>query len=610
VKPVWRCVGKARGRMRHELANGTALALLLAGTGSSGPAEAPGAGGLRPIEVDCQRPIGVVRSMQGVNDGPITPDQAHDLSTYYAEMGVDSVRLHDLHGSVDIHWVFPDFDADPTDADNYDFASTDLHIAAIRSVGADIIYRLGYSWGENAVPPSDYTKWASICVHIVKHYNDGWANGFHYGITDWEIWNEPDIPEFWTGTPEEYFSLYEVTADAIKNHDPSLRVGGPVLAGDLRFLARFLDYCSAHDVPIDFVSWHLYGWGGPYGIYLRAQEVQHVMDAHGFSSLPSYLTEWNEWVDDWRDWDGLRADPELAAFTVSELIYLQDSPTDVANYYRGDTHVWGGMFNGDGSPGKAFYAFRAFRMLLDTPNRVYCRESDASGYAIIAGLSGDGQALTVLISDFQSTSAGYDLSVHTLPWGDQPFGYRRYALDASHDLEIVESDILSGGDFSTTEEMSSPSVHLIRLEAEAARDAAVTSVAVCPAEVSAGEPVSITVVAGNNGPVAETFDVTVDYGTAEIGTQRVTGLAPEAEATLTFTWDTTVVSPGDYRIEAVATLTGDANTANNVLSAEQEVTIRQAVWIAIPRLCVGIGAAMGMPAGVLSAVRFLRRRRS
>jgi xylan 1,4-beta-xylosidase len=595
--------------MKQRLATIIALALLLASTLWDAAPKTAAAGPNSTIEVDLQRPIGAIRSLQGVNNGPITPDQAYDLSTYYTDIGVDWVRLHDLHGSVDIHWVFPDFDADPTDPENYDFTSTDLHIGAMKSIGADIIYRLGYSWGENAIPPSDYDQWASICVHIIEHYNDGWANGFHHNITYWEIWNEPDIPEFWVGTPEEYFHLYEVTANAIKDHDPNLKVGGPALAMGVDYLEDFLKYCGTHDVPLDFVSWHIYGWRGPYDIYLKAEEVENAMETYGFSSLESFLTEWNEWVDDWQEWDSLRNDPEIAAFTASELIYLQDSSTDIANYYRGDTHVWGGMFNHDGTPGKAFYAFKAFKMLLDTPNRVYCSGSDTQGYATIAGISDDGRTVTVLVSDFDSGFGGYDLSVQNLPWEEKSFTYQRYIIDETRDLELVESKTLNATDFSTTEEMESPSVHLIRLEAQAVRDVAVMSVTPSPTEATIGENVTITVVVENNSSVAETFDVSAYYDTAEIDTQTVTDLAAGAGKTLTFAWDTSGIDAGGYTIKAVATLTGDSNTANNALNADETVTVKEVPPPTIPWMWIVIGMAVVMVVSVVTIAACMLTRR-
>lgn len=381
------------------------------------------------IEVDCQKSLGRIRSLQGVNNGPIPWNEAYNLSDYYTDIGVDWVRLHDLHGpiiaydwdsewvgAVDIHYIFPDFEADPNQPENYNFTRTDLHIKAIKAIGVDIIYRLGYSWGQpypSPPPPPDYEKWADICLHIIRHYNDGWADGFHYNITYWEIWNEPDIEIFWNGTPQQYFDLYNVTAIAIKSYDPNLKVGGPCLAYKLDFLEGFLNYCKSYSVPLDFVSWHVYG-ANPYEVSLRAEAVENLMETCGFSSLESALTEWNLWTE-WDEWDIVRQNPATAAFAASGLIYLQNSSTDIANYYRGDTWRWGGLFTSEGTPGKAFYAFKAFKMLLDTPNRVYCTGSDTQGYATIAGISDDGRTVTVLVSDYGSSSGGYNLTVQNLP---------------------------------------------------------------------------------------------------------------------------------------------------------------------------------------------------
>src|SRR5205085_9026480 len=108
-------------------------------------------------------------------------------------------RLHDCHWPnpdvVDIHAVFPDFDADAELPSSYDFRLTDEYIAATRATGAEIIYRLGesieHTWIKRFVhPPGNFQKWASICRGVIRHYNEGWADGFYYGIRYWEIWNE------------------------------------------------------------------------------------------------------------------------------------------------------------------------------------------------------------------------------------------------------------------------------------------------------------------------------------------------------------------------------------------------------------------------------------
>ncbi len=83
-------------------------------------------------------------------------------------------------------------------------------------------------------------------------------------------------------------------------------------------------------------------------------------------------------------------------------------------------------------------------------------------------------------------------------------------------------------------------------------------------EVIVGDPVSITVVAANNGTEAETFNVTAYYDATAIGTQKIINLTPGAYETLTFIWDTPNVNPGEYSIKAVASVvTGETNTDDN-----------------------------------------------
>ena len=42
-----------------------------------------------------------------------------------------------------------------------------------------------------------------------------------------EVWNEANLEVFWSGTPEEYLKLYDVTAAAVREVDSRLVVGGP-----------------------------------------------------------------------------------------------------------------------------------------------------------------------------------------------------------------------------------------------------------------------------------------------------------------------------------------------------------------------------------------------
>jgi uncharacterized repeat protein (TIGR01451 family) len=100
-------------------------------------------------------------------------------------------------------------------------------------------------------------------------------------------------------------------------------------------------------------------------------------------------------------------------------------------------------------------------------------------------------------------------------------------------------------------------------------------------DVCQGGEVTITVTIDNlSCGDAVPFDVTVTYdGTTKlIGTQRVEGGLPGCEYTvLTFVWDTTGVTPGEYDIVACAD-TGheveELNETNNCLTMETDLWIR------------------------------------
>ena len=79
-----------------------------------------------------------------------------------------------------------------------------------------------------AYPPNDYNKWGELVYQWVKH------SVARYGQKEveswyWEVWNEPNA--YWRGTMEEYFKLYDYSADAVKRALPTAKIGGLNIAG-------------------------------------------------------------------------------------------------------------------------------------------------------------------------------------------------------------------------------------------------------------------------------------------------------------------------------------------------------------------------------------------
>ena len=105
-------------------------------------------------------------------------------------------------------------------------------------------------------PPKDWDRWGelvgNLAAHLVQRYGADEVAG-HWAF---EVWNEPNLDVFWSGTQQEYFRLYDVSARAIKSVHPGLRVGGPAsaAAGWTRELLAHLDTSGA---PLDFLSSHV-----------------------------------------------------------------------------------------------------------------------------------------------------------------------------------------------------------------------------------------------------------------------------------------------------------------------------------------------------------------
>jgi hypothetical protein len=458
----------------------TLLGILLALAGSSA------------VEVDAGKVIGKIRSFQGVNCGPapLVAGKAADVTRQYKDLRVDLVRTHDFFGptDVDARWpadpdpisrrveasgdkaIFRDWNADPEDERSYNFGPSDQIIKAIVDSGAEVYYRVGRSWGADPTPPPDFDRFASVTRHIAMHYNAGWARGFHYNIRYWEIWNEPDVKRawdpsyiqpFWTGTPQQYFTLYEKVARALKAFDPKLKVGGSTMANGAQegpYRRGFISYCAERKVPLDFYSWHLYHTP-PTDASLMVgigATVRRVLDAAGYTQAESVVSEWNLSRS-----NAERARPgsmEMGIFPAAAIIHLQDAAIDHTLYYRGD--ATGRLFSTRGEYLKPAYALKATAMMLETPERLGV-VAGGDGPLVLAGRAAGGGKVQVLVCNFRR-EGGYSLRVKNLPWAK--CRVKRYRLTETEDLAPGTETVAEGGRFEASGELPSFGLELFVLE--------------------------------------------------------------------------------------------------------------------------------------------------
>lgn len=386
------------------------------------------------LRIDFSRKLGPIKKVNGVGQPPILGITNSSLLHYLTDANIPYSRLHDVGGTfgggcyVDIPNLFPNFDADENDPASYFFAHTDWLIGELILSGVEPVYRLGVTI-ENAAaryasprihPPKDFAKWARVCEHVIRHYTEGWADGFRYPIHYWEIWNEPDnhvetrLNEMWQGTPEQYYELYSVTANHLKACFPHLKIGGPASCGFyavleqernprteffMDFFRGFLRYISSqeHKAPLDFCSWHSYGTISETRIY--ADCCRHLLDEYGFSGVETQLNEWNP-------------SPRVfglikhAALVGGMLLMLQNAPVDTAMFYDARIGIsqYGSLFNPiTHEPYADYDAFVLFGRLLRLGTQADVTLDAENVYAVAATDGTEGGVMIVNTAEMDTS---------------------------------------------------------------------------------------------------------------------------------------------------------------------------------------------------------------
>jgi xylan 1,4-beta-xylosidase len=243
------------------LITGTASAATPATTTTSLHIDA-GAGGT-PFPHFWEQMLGSGRASLALRD-----DYRKDLDAVHQATGVGYIRFHGILDH-DVGLL----QRDAQGKISYNFSYVDQIYDGLLEHGFKPFVELGFMPPElssdpaalhpfwyhpNIAPPKDYAEWDAMIGAFAKHLVE------RYGIDEvaswyFEVWNEPNIG-FWAGTPPQasYFTLYDHTVRGLKAVSPRIRVGGPSTA-QAAWATDFLAHTHKNNVPVDFVSTHVYG---------------------------------------------------------------------------------------------------------------------------------------------------------------------------------------------------------------------------------------------------------------------------------------------------------------------------------------------------------------
>ena len=237
--------------------------------------------------------------------------------------GFKHIRGHGLF-SDDMSIYQPYKDAEDQWHDAYCFTYLDRVMDSYLSLGIKPFLELGFMpekmasgtqtifyWKGNVTPPKDDATWVNMVKATLRHLAE------RYGeeeVSGWpcEVWNEPNLPGFWENADEEkYHHLYEITAKAVKEALPGMKVGGPAICGgptSLDWVRNFLQFCRDQKLPLNFVTRHAYMGNTPEhkGRYLyhemrtvedtvaEMEATREIIDSFPeYRGMPMHITEFN-----------------------------------------------------------------------------------------------------------------------------------------------------------------------------------------------------------------------------------------------------------------------------------------------------------------------------
>ena len=420
------------------------------------------------IQINLNNQVKKIKPMHAGGQPPVTSDASDRYFHYLTEAGIPYSRLHDVNGAfggykyVDIPNIFRDFSADVEDPESYDFSVTDSYVEAAMLAGAKIIFRLGESIdlisGIKRDIPESVETLTRVCVNIIRHYNEGWAKGYTFGIEYFDIWN------FCDENKSEALELYRSLANSIKLYDENIKLGGmsfPLFGGAVR---DFLRYCKKNRVHLDFVSVDCFA-SDPDEVGAAVEGLIMLMRNLGLDETELVVGKWCYADSDALEGStlelvvgGSRGEQKRrlfesqsgvkgAAFASAFMLRLMNSELRTACFYDAQPLVspFCAIADRFGKERKPYYAFKSFGELYRARNSVWVESQQTDGMAhtgIYAGaaVSDDGKGY-IMLSSFKGCGV-IDLRIDGL--SSDVYTADIYMLDGVKDMALADSVPVSG----------------------------------------------------------------------------------------------------------------------------------------------------------------------
>nr|MDO8108672.1 cellulase family glycosylhydrolase [Candidatus Sigynarchaeota archaeon] len=223
----------------------------------------------------------------------------HLLSVNDSVFGATGLSLmHEFNLQLGMSWRRKDFTWQDIEPSNGTFDWSSYGVDGVETAGIYHIILLVYGnenieGGEsNFVPRSQLDEWAGFVEEVVSRFKG------NKSTIAYEVWNEPNLEGFWTGTTEDYARLLATSAEVIRRVDPDALVlaGGTASSPESErgptevFYEQLFQMNESHPelrgkIVFDIYNMHAYfNTASEYREAIRTQK--QVCERHGFEWEP------------------------------------------------------------------------------------------------------------------------------------------------------------------------------------------------------------------------------------------------------------------------------------------------------------------------------------
>jgi hypothetical protein len=216
----------------------------------------------------------------------------------------------------------------------WDFSQLDSYVSLAESHGVEILLPLGLTpaWASsrpeqksgygpgNAAEPRDISDWRDYVRQVATRYKGR--------IHAYEIWNEPNLSDFFSGRPEQMLELARAGYSVLKEVDKTVIVVSPSATSQsgIDWLEHYLKLGGG--AYADVIGFHLYVTPEPPEAMLgRGQDLRAVLMEANWADKPVWNTEAGWLIENRRS----EVRPQTSSF--SKVLTLEEASAYVARSY-------------------------------------------------------------------------------------------------------------------------------------------------------------------------------------------------------------------------------------------------------------------------------------